>query len=174
MLTRTAIIGLLAISIVRIGIQPALADVGGFVYLPAAKSEPPIEISLSSFSWRGPPKDPSQQSLEQRVLGNNRIPPKSGAGILIIATPIATPTPALKALCGKATGVGEVVAKIPLWEERFTDNTLHHQSFKLKNVTVSDCAHAPNALAEVFFLRFTDIEAIPLTEQPVRRPDAGH
>lgn len=142
--------------------QTSFADVGGFIVLPeeksAAESKEQVRIALSSYSWDYEYK--GEMTLEAQFRSPiARTPPESGVGKLIVGIPIKTPAGTLRDYCDNGDELAELVVDIPVGGPLAPRHT-EHQLFKLKDVTVTNCAYEEGAIADILFLNFSDIEAI--------------
>ncbi len=167
---RPGLAGAAFVACVVLTMHAARADVGGAIVLKglagAETGKDQERIDLSSFSWINPTPPTGVNSA---YIGERA--PEKGHGALTIAKAVTAETPVLESYCTNDKTLPEVLAEIPLWEERFADNKLHYQQYRLKDVKVAKCAHMDGAVAKIFRLEFSDIEAIPMSEKPIaQRP----
>lgn len=147
---------------VAVNSPPGFADIGGFIVLPeeisADGSKEQDRIALSSYSWDYEYK--GEMTLESQFRSPiARTPPENGVGKLIVGIPGKTPAGTLRDYCDSGNNLAELIVDMPVGGPLAPRHT-EHQLFKLKGVTVTNCAYEEGAIADILFLNFSDIEAI--------------
>ena len=137
---------------VALPFRPAMAELGGLLNLDGSKTDSSA-LELSSYSWERGDWGPGGRGNKFIQFGRVGVPDK-GPGVLTVTTPVAMTDNPLRALCGKDKHLGEVTFRSPDVDDP-TRQTF--EVFTLKDVTISDCVHAPGAPGEVFNVNFAEV-----------------
>ncbi len=148
----------------------ARAELGGYISVGGeGAGSAPARAKLSSFSWI---RDDGRRVNDQNAGSRNYDPgpPENGDGLLLVVKPVAIKMPALTEACATKKTLPSVVIEFPTWEKTLRENEQIYRRVKLGDVTVSDCAHAPGAVGEVFYLKFASIEKLANIDKSPTHP----